>query len=122
VQLLPDLLEVVGRLLERIGLAVEVVERLGAVDLAPKQVVEVEPETVCQLADRCMPLIDQLATVLGDLAVRPRLAVGGLPERPAAPTDAVGGFIDGRGVARLSQAIGRGKPGKACPASTAYES
>ena len=88
-QLLPDLLQVVGRLHERVRLAVEVVERLGPVDLGREQVVEVEPQLLGELAGLGMALVDQLAAVLGDLPLG-KVA----PERPAAPAEPVGGLVE----------------------------
>ena len=67
--LLPDSLQVVGRLRERVRSAVEVVEGLGAVDLGGEQVVEAESEALGELTDLGVVLVDQLAAVLGDLAV-----------------------------------------------------
>jgi hypothetical protein len=68
VDLLPDPLQVFGRFDVGVGLAVEVVEGLGPVDLARQQVVEVEAELLGELADLGVALVDQLAAVLGDLA------------------------------------------------------
>ena len=87
--LLPDRLQVVGRLRERVGRPVEVVEVLGAVGLGGQQVVEVQAQLLRELADLGVALVDQLAAVLGDLAVGERAA-----ERPAASAEPVGGLVE----------------------------
>ena len=107
--LLPDLLQVVGRRRERVGVAVEVVEGLGPVHFSRVQVVEAQPELLGELADLRVILVDQLAPVLGDLAVSE-----GAANRPAAPADTVGGIVDLRFVARLFELVGAGESGKPC--------
>ena len=107
--LLPDLLQVVGRLGERVRLAVEVVEGLGPVDLGREQVVEVEPELLGELADLGVALVDQLAAVLGDLALG-EVA----PARPAAPAERGRRPRRARpGVAGALEPVGAGQPGQA---------
>ena len=86
--LLPDFLQVVGRFFERVGLAVEVMEGVGPVYLSRDQVVEIEPQFLGELADFGVALVDQLATVLGDLAFGEVAAPG-----PAATAEAVGGLV-----------------------------
>jgi hypothetical protein len=83
VDLLPDPLQVVGGLFERVGLAVEVEEVLGAAGLSRKEVVQAESERLRQLPDLGVSLVDQLAAVLGDL----RREV--VAKRPAATADPV---------------------------------
>ena len=103
--LLPDLLQVVGRLGERVGLAVEVVERLGPVDLGRMQVVEVEPQLLRELAGLVVVLVDQLAAVLGDLALGEVSAA-----RPAAAAEPVGGLVEVGPIAQPASA-GRRRSG-----------
>src|SRR5215218_7715819 len=52
-----------------------------------------------------MPLVDQLAAVLGDLAVGERAAQG-----PAAAAETVGGLVEVGRVAGLLQLVGAGEP------------
>jgi len=82
VDLLPDRLQVVGGLLERVGPSVKVVEVVGAVGLPARQVVEGQAQFPREVADLGVVLVDQLPAVLGDLAVGERL-----PDRPAAAPD-----------------------------------
>ena len=65
---------------------------------AGQQVVELQPELGRELADRRVALVDQLAAVLGDLAVGERAA-----ERPAAAADPVRGLVYLRDDAGLLQ-------------------
>jgi hypothetical protein len=58
VDLLPDRLQVVGRLRERVGRPVEVVEVVGAIGLGGQQVVEVQAELLGELADLGVALVD----------------------------------------------------------------
>ena len=107
-ELLPDLLQVVGRLRERVGGAVEVVEGLGAVGLGREQVVELEAELLGELADLRVALVDQLPAVLGDLALGEVVA-----QRPAAAAEPIGGLVEVGAVARLLQPVGAGEAGEA---------
>ena len=98
--LLPGLLEVVGDLLERIRRSVEPGDELCAARLRPEQVVEPEAEVLGEVPNRGVSLVDQLATVLGDLPVGERAA-----QRPAAAADAVGRVVDVGRDPGLLQAI-----------------
>ena len=82
--LLPRGLDVVRHLGVAVRGAVEIADQLRPVLLGLEQVVELEAEPLCELADRGVALVDQLAAVLGDLTVGERAA-----ERPAAAADAV---------------------------------
>ena len=84
VDLLPDSLEVVRGLVERVGLPVEEIEVLRPVRLALEQVVRVEPELLDELAQLDVAGVDQLAAVLGDLPVGE-----GSADRPATPAAAI---------------------------------
>ncbi len=57
-----------------------------------------------------MALVDQLASVLGDLPVCERAT-----ERPASAADTIGRLEDLRHVPHLAQAIGARQPGEASP-------
>ena len=107
VDLLPDHLQVVGHLRERVRLAEEVAELLGALRLGLEQVVERQPELLRELLDRDVVRVDQLAAVLVDLAVGEVAAAG-----PAAAADPVRSLVDLCRVPRLLQAIGGGQPGE----------
>ena len=72
---------------ERVRRAVEVVERLGSVDLGREQVVEVEPQLLRELADLGVALVDQLAAVLGDLALG-EVAPRSVQQRPPSRSEA----------------------------------
>ena len=74
---------VCGELVRR---AVEAVEGLGSVRLRREQVVEVEPELLCELPDVRVTLVDQLAAVLGDLPAGERPAI--VQQRPPRRVDA----------------------------------
>ena len=100
VELLPDLLQVVRHLGERVRRAVEVAEDLGAVRLSLVQVVEVEPELMHEAPELVVTLVDQLAAVLVDLAVGEEPAVA-----PAAPAEPCRRLVHLRAIARLLQAI-----------------
>jgi hypothetical protein len=104
---LPGLLDVAGDLGVRVRLAVEVAEHLGAVQLRLEQVVQPEPELLGKVADGVVPLVDQLAAVLGDLPVRERSA-----ERPAAAADSIRCLEDLRGIPGLLQPVGTRQPGE----------
>ena len=106
--LLPGLLDVVGDLLERVRRAAEPGEELGAVGLGAEQVVELETELLREVADRVVSLVDQLATVLGELSVCERAS-----QRPAAASDPVGRLVDVGGVAGLLQPVRAGQAGEA---------
>jgi len=78
-----QILQVVGHLLFRVGLAVEVAEQLGAVRLGREEVVEIEPELLDEMLELNVAVVDQLAAVLVDLAVYEVTSA-----RPAAPARA----------------------------------
>ena len=99
-ELLPDLLQVVGHLGERVRAPVEPAEDLGAVRLSLVQVVEVEPELLHEAPKLVVTLVDQLAAVLVDLAVGEEPAVA-----PAAPAEPCRRLVHLRAVARLLQAV-----------------
>ena len=80
---------------ERVRRSVEVPEHLGAVRLALEQVVEVETELVREVADRVVALVDELAAVLVDLAVREVAAAA-----PAASAEPRRRLVDLRSIAR----------------------
>ena len=101
-------LDVVGDLGVRVRSAVEVAEQVGPVRLVAEEVVEPEAELLGEVADVGVPLVDQLAAVLGDLAVGE-----GAAQRPAASADPAGGLVDLRGVAGLLEAVRGGQAGKA---------
>ena len=84
--LLPRRLDVVRDLGVGVRRAVHVREQLGAVLLRPEQVVELEAELLREVADLAVPLVDQLAAALDDLAVgeRPRSVQQRPPIRSAA--------------------------------------
>ena len=86
------------------GCAVEVIERLGPVELGREQVVEVEPQLLRELAGLGVALVDQLAAVLGDLPL------GEVPPpRPAAPAEPVGGLVEVGPVSGLLEPVGAGQ-------------
>ena len=91
------------------GAPSKVIEGLGAVDLGGEQVVEAESEALGELTDLGVVLVDQLAAVLGDLAVGERPGAVG----PAAPADAVGSLVDLCGVAGALEVIRAAQPGQA---------
>ena len=105
--LLPDRLQVVGHLRERVRLAEEVPELLGALGLRLQQVVERQPELLRELLDRDVVGVDQLAAALVDLAVGEVAAAG-----PAASADAVRALVDLCRIPRLLEAVGSGQPGE----------
>jgi hypothetical protein len=113
VDLLPDALEVVRRLIERVRLSVEEVEVLGPVGLAGEQVVGREPELLDELAQRLMAGVDQLPAVLGDLAVGEDAA-----DAPAAAARAVRGLVELGGVPGLLEPVGRVRPASPPPTTT----
>ena len=67
-ELLVDAVEVVRRFGVRVRRPVEVVERLRVIRLGAVEVVEPEAELLGELANVRVALVDQLATVLVDLA------------------------------------------------------
>ena len=67
-QLLVDAVEVVRRFAVRVRPAVEVVDRLRVIRLGAVEVVEPEAELLGELPNVRVALVDQLATVLVDLA------------------------------------------------------
>jgi hypothetical protein len=104
VDLLPDSLQVLSRLHERVRLPVEVVEVLGPIGFPGEQVVEVEPEGLGELADRLVALVDQLAAVLSDLAA------GKAANAPAAAADPIRRLVDVCANAGLLELVGAGQP------------
>src|SRR3954470_7843843 len=99
--LLPDPLQVVGHLRERVRLAEEVPELLRAVRLGGVEVVEREAELLRELLDLDVVVVDQLAAVLVDLAVGEITAPG-----VAATADPSRRLEDLCRIARLLQAVG----------------
>ena len=100
VELLPDPLQIVGHLGERVRAPVEPAEDLGAVRLSLVQVVEVEPELLHEAPKLVVTLVDQLAAVLVDLTVGEEPAVA-----PAAPAEPCRRLVHLRAIAGLLQAI-----------------
>ena len=86
------------------GRAIEVVERLGSVDLGREQVVELEPQLLRELAGLGVALVDQLAAVLGDLPLGEVAAA-----RPAAPAEPIGGLVEIGPVTSLLEPVGAGQ-------------
>jgi hypothetical protein len=107
VHLLVDAVQVDGELRIGIRRSVEVEEVLGSFLLCLQQVVEVEPEPLCELADLRVSLVDQLAAVLGDLA-----AAGPVAVRPAAPADPRRRLVHLSGDACLLEPVGAGQSGE----------
>jgi len=66
VQLLVDPVQVFKELRVLVPAAVDPEEVLGPVRLCLEQIVEVEAELLSKLADRHMPLVDELSPVLAD--------------------------------------------------------
>jgi hypothetical protein len=110
VDLLPGRLEVVRHLLVGVRGAVEPGEQLGSVLLRLEQVVELEPEALRQLPDVGVALVDQLAAVFRDLALRE-----GAPQRPAPASDPCRRLVDLGGVSRASQRVGGAQACEAGP-------
>ena len=108
VDLLPRVLDVVGHLRVGVRRPVEVAEHLRSVLLGPEEVVQLQAETGCELPDRGVALVDQLAAVLDDLALGERA-----PESPAAPADPVGRLVDLGVVAGIAQRVRGTQPGEA---------
>src|SRR6186713_1025875 len=87
--------------------SVEEVDRFGSVELALKEIVELEPELLSELPQRRVALIDELASMLADLAVEKHV-----PDRPAATAHAVRPLVD-RGVdSSLLEPVGGGQTGE----------
>jgi hypothetical protein len=110
VDLLPDRLQVVRHLRERVRPAEEVAELLGPVRLRGVEVVERQAELLRKLLESEMVRVDQLAAVLVDLVVREIAAAG-----PAAAAHPVGRLVDVGEYPGLLQAIGRSETGEAGP-------
>jgi len=100
VDLLPDLLEVVGDVVYRVRGAFEVAPEVGAVRLRAEEVVEREPQLVHEISDRVVTLVDQLAAVLGDLSVGEGAACA-----PAPSAQTVGRLVDLSRISGLFEAI-----------------
>ena len=69
-QLLPDRLQVVRHLGERIRLSIEVAEHLGSGRLGLDEIIEIEAKLLGEMLDGEMAVVDQLAAMLVKLPVR----------------------------------------------------
>ena len=104
-----DRLEVGRHLRECVRLAEEIAELRRAVRLRLDQVVELQAELAGEISESLVTAVDQLATVLVDLAVGEVAATG-----PAAAADATRGFVDVGVEASLLETVRAGQPGEAC--------
>src|SRR3954451_21122052 len=106
-ELLPDRLQVVGHLRERVAAVEEVAELLGAVRFRLEEVVELEAELGGELLHIDVAVVDEPASMLVDLGLR---EVAATAEAPSA--DPPGGFEDLRREAGLLQPVGGDEPGE----------
>ena len=74
-----------------------------------------KPSSFTSCAHRDMPVVDQLAAVLGDLSVRERSA-----DRPAPAAEAVGRLMQRRGIAGLLEPVGAVRPASPPPTTTIF--
>jgi hypothetical protein len=100
-----DRVDVLGGLGVGVGPAVEVVERLRAVQLRLEQAVQLQAQLGGELHDGLVAGVDELAAALHQLPVGERA-----PQRPAAAADAVRGFVHGCRLAGLLEPVGAGQP------------
>jgi len=80
---LPYLLQIMNGIAIRIGCAIEVEADRRTVRFRPEQVVEPQIELLREMANRCMPLIDEFAAVFRNLSLIEVTASG--PTTPPKP-------------------------------------